>query len=109
MALNNYQRMCYKRFGRIAEKGAPDKLRQNIESAHIDIRAGAYLSCVWLNTILAAVISTVVFLSLIVLIPMDTMSLTVLIVIPVATTIVVYFYFMKMPALKARSGFVKKS
>lgn len=103
MALNNYQRMCYKRFGRIAEKGAPDKLRENIESAHIDIRAGAYLSCVWLNTILAAVISTVVFLSLIVLIPMDAMSITVLVVIPVGATILIYFYFMKMPALKARA------
>ena len=64
--LNNYQKMCYKWFGRAAESVVTEKMKDNLERAHITIRPGAYISCIWVNTILAAIVSTVVYLSLII-------------------------------------------
>ena len=63
--LNNYQKMCYRWFGRFAENMVSDKIRGNLEKAHISIRPGAYISCIWVNTILVAIATSVIFLSLI--------------------------------------------
>ena len=103
MPLNNYQKMCYRKFGRIAESGATDKLKENLESAHIEMRAGAYLSCVWFNTILAAVVSTVVYLNLIIFIELELGVMLLLTLIPVISTVFVYFYYMNMPAIRAKA------
>ncbi|MCX6654389.1 MAG: hypothetical protein NTY03_04615, partial [Candidatus Bathyarchaeota archaeon] len=71
MPLNSYQKMCYRRFGSVAENAATDRLKANLEKAHIEMRAGAYLACVWFNTILAAVVSTAIYASLIIFIRME--------------------------------------
>ncbi len=102
MPLNNYQKMCYRKFGRIAESGATDKLKENLESAHIEMRAGAYLSCVWFNTILAAVVSTVVYLNLIIFIELELGVMLLLTLIPAISTVLVYFCYMKMPGIRAK-------
>lgn len=103
MALNNYQKMCYRKLGRVAENAASDKLKEDLESAHIDMRAGAYLSCVWFNTILASVVSTLIYLNLIIFLQLDISMVILLLSIPILSTIIVYFYFLKAPALKSKT------
>jgi len=95
--------MCYRRFGTVAESAATEKLKEALERAHIEMRAGAYLSCAWLNTMIAAVVSTAVYLNLIIFIPMDLGLILLFSLIPVVVTVLVYFYYMIMPASKARS------
>jgi len=100
--LNNYQKMCYKWFGTVAEKAASDKMKADLERAHIDIRAGAYLSCVWVNTILAAVISVVILITLIPFLGPDILMIFMLCLIPVFVTIMSYLYFVSYPGAKAK-------
>jgi flagellar protein FlaJ len=102
MPLNNYQKMCYRRFGEIAENAVTDRLKENLEKAHFEMRAGAYLSCVWVNTILAAVFSTVIYVSLIFFIR-DFGLILLLSLIPVTSTALVYFYNMHMPARRGKA------
>jgi len=103
MPLNNYQKMCYRRFGTVAESAATERLKDALERAHIDMRAGAYLSCAWLNTMIAAVVSAAVYLNLIIFIPMDLGLILLFSLIPVVATVIVYFYYMIMPAIKSKS------
>lgn len=103
MPLNNYQRMCYRWFGRTAEGSVSEKLREDLEKAHIEIRAGAYISYVWFNTVLAAVISTGVYLSLTLFLSLEILFTLVLAFIPIFTTILVYFYYLSMPGSKAKA------
>jgi flagellar protein FlaJ len=105
MPLTNYQKMCYRWFGRIAENMASEKLKLDLERAHIDLRPGAYLSCVWVNTILAAVVSFVIFLSLILFLSIEVWMIFILLFIPVIITVVAYFYFTTAPGgLAKRRG-----
>jgi len=103
MPLNNYQKMCYRRFGTVTESAATEKLKEDLERAHIEMRAGAYLACAWLNTMIAAVVSAAVYLNLIIFIPMDLGLILLFSLIPVVVTVIVYFYYIIMPASKARS------
>jgi flagellar protein FlaJ len=103
MPLNNYQKMCYRKFGRIAESGATDKLKEDLESAHIEMRAGAYLSCVWFNTILAAVVSVIFYITLIIFLHLNLGSSLLLSLIPVVFTVFVYFYYIRRPAIRAKA------
>jgi len=102
MPLNNYQKMCYRWFGRTAEGSASEKLKEDLEKAHIEIRASAYISYVWFNTILAAIISTVVYLSLTLFLSLDILLILILAFIPIFTAILVYFYYLSMPRSKAK-------
>jgi len=103
MPINKYQKMCYRRFGSTAENIVNDKIKLNLEKAHIDIRPDAYLSYVWMNTILAAVVSFGIYISLIVFIRCSSIIGLILLTIPILTTIFVYFYFMRYPSIKAKS------
>ncbi len=103
MSLNNYQKMCYRWFGRTAEAFASEKLKTDLERAHIDIRPGAYISSAWVNTILVAIITSVIYISLIFLFSLDFWRIIILLFIPLFGTVMVYFYFMAMPASKAKS------
>jgi flagellar protein FlaJ len=103
MPLNNYQKMCYRRFGSIAESIVTDRMKLNLEKAHIDIRPDAYLSYVWMNTILAAVVSSIIYVSLVVFLRPSFILIILLIVIPILTTIFAYFYFMSYPGIKAKA------
>jgi len=103
MPLNNYQKMCYRRFGDIAENAISDKLKLDLESAHIEMRAGAYLSCAWVNTLLAGTVSATIYLSLIFLIKMELGIILLLAIIPALVTLGAYLYYMYTPLLTARS------
>jgi len=103
MPLNNYQKMCYRRFGAIAENAVTDRLKASLEKAHFEMRAGAYLSCVWVNTILAAVVSTAIYVNLIFFIRIDFGLILLFGLIPIICTALVYFYHMHMPARRAKA------
>jgi len=103
MALTNYQKMCYRWFGRIAENAVSDRMKDDLECAHIDIRAGAYLSVTWFNTILAALVSTIIYVSLVLFLGLDIWMSIALIFIPVIITVGCYFYFMSYPHMKAKA------
>jgi flagellar protein FlaJ len=95
--------MCYRWFGRVAENVTNDKLELNLERAHLDIRAAAYLSCVWVNTIITVIISVIICLSLIIFFSLDLALSFFLIIFVVLTAIMFYFYFMKMPNMRAKA------
>ena len=103
MVLNNYQKMCYRWFGETAESMVSDKIKKDLEKAHIEVRAGAYISCAWVNTILTAIISSVIYLNLIVILSLELYLMVVLLIIPVFFTIWVYLYYKYRPAMKAKS------
>jgi len=103
MPLNSYQKMCYRWFGRVAENVTNDKLELDLERAHLDIRAAAYLSCVWVNTIITVIISAIICLSLIIFFSLDLALSFFLIIFVVLTAIMFYFYFMKMPSMRAKA------
>ncbi|MCJ7570759.1 MAG: type II secretion system F family protein [Candidatus Thermoplasmatota archaeon] len=103
MPINNYQKMCYRKFRSTAENIVNDKMKQNLEKAHIDIRPDAYLSYVWMNTILAAVVSSIIYISLLVFLRPFFILTLLLLSIPILTTILVYFYFMSYPGIKAKA------
>jgi len=60
--------MSYKWFGQFGEKRKNQRLQNALLSAHMEIRAGAYLSYVLLSTILMFLVSFIIFVSLIFLI-----------------------------------------
>ncbi|UCF50495.1 MAG: type II secretion system F family protein [Thermoplasmatales archaeon] len=103
MPLNNYQKMCYKWFGRTAEGSVSEKLKDDLEKAHMEIRAGAYISYTWFNTILAAGISTVIYFLMVIFLSLDIFLIVILAVIPILTTVIVYFSFLSMPGSKAKA------
>jgi flagellar protein FlaJ len=103
MALNNYQKMCYRWFGNTAESIVNEKLKSDLEKAHIEIRAGAYISCAWLNTIFTAIISSVIYLSLIIILPLELYLIIVFLLIPVSFTLMIFLYYKYKPAMKAKS------
>lgn len=103
MPLNNYQKICYRWFGKSAESVASEKLKSDLESAHIDLRPGAYISYAWANTLLVGVVTTFVYLSLVFLFSLDFWGIIYLLFIPIIGTCSVYLYFMAMPATKAKS------
>ena len=87
----------------MAENVITDKFKMNLESAHIDMRAAAYLSCVWVNTIMAAIVSVVIFFSLFIFLRPEIWLLILLVFIPVFATVIVYFYFTSYPGSHARA------
>jgi len=101
--LNNYQKMCYRWFGRAAESVVTEKMKDDLERAHVTIRPGAYISYMWVNTILAAIVSTVAYLSLIILLSPEISLTFMLVFIPVLVTFLVYLYFKAMPASRAKA------
>ncbi len=60
MTLTKYQRMSYKWLGRLGERRANNHLQEALQSAHMEIRAGAYLSYVFLSAILGLLSSLIV-------------------------------------------------
>ena len=103
MPLNNYQKMCYRWFGRSAENVVTDKMKASLERAHITIRPGAYISCMWVSTIVAAIVSTVIYLTLVMFLSVDILISFMLLIIPVLGTLITYLYFKSMPSSRAKA------
>lgn len=103
MPLNNYQKMCYRRFGRTAENMASDKLKENLEKAHIEMRPGAYLSYAWVNIIIAALITSFLCVTIIAFMALEVLFIMLFSLVPVSVTVLVYLYFNIMPSSKAKA------
>ena len=103
MTLNNYEKMCYRWFGRTAESLANEKIKNDLEKAHIEIRAGAYISCAWFNTIFTAIISSIIYFTLIILLPIEFYLIMVFLLIPVSFTLIVYLFYKFKPAMRAKA------
>lgn len=103
MPLNGYQKVCYRWFGRIAENIAKEKLKSDLEQAHIEMRAAAYLSFVWMNTILAAVVSTFISVTFFLVLSLDLIFVIIFVLIPVLSTVGTYFILMNLPSSKAKA------
>ena len=101
MPLNNYQKMCYRWFGRAAESVVTDKMKLDLERAHITIRPGAYISCMWVNTLLVAVVTAIVYMTLVLFIGAEIWLAFILAIIPVMATGIAYMYFKTMPSSRA--------
>lgn len=101
--------MCYGWFGRIAEEKVSETLKNDLQSAHIEIRAGAYLSTVMLNSLLGFV-ATAVFICVFVffLLPLAGVYLTGMLAmfflfIPVLVGVLIYVISLLFPGSKAKS------
>ncbi len=103
LTLNNYQRMCYRLFGDTAENIAKDKLKLDLEKAHINMRAGAYLAYTWLNTALVGIISTIVCLTMFVFLGLNVIFIVPFILIPIISVIITYLAMIKYPQSKAKA------
>ena len=107
--LNSYQKVCYKWFGPFGERRVNEKLKEDLQSAHMDIRAGAYLSFVLLNSILGVVVSFIGLSVLIfVLLPLGGITLDIglslfMLLIPVLIGVSVYFGSLSLPASRAKA------
>jgi flagellar protein FlaJ len=109
MALTRYQQISYKWFGRFGEKRASDHLQENLHSAHMEIRAGAYLSYVLLSTILIILVTFCFFTSLLFLIfpalhVQLPLGLTVLfLLLPLLIGVLAYVIMLWLPGSRAKS------
>jgi len=109
MTLTKYQRVSYKWFGRFGERRASQHLQHNLQSAHMEIRAGAYLSFVLLSTILAFLVTFCIFTFFVfLLLPalqvyLD-IGLTVLfLLIPVCVAVLAYVVLLQLPKSRAKA------
>jgi archaeal flagellar protein FlaJ len=109
ITLTKYQRASYKWFGRFAEKRASEHLQESLESAHLEIRAGAYLSFILLSCIIGFFVSFIFFVVfLFVLLPAVHISLdiglTVLFLfIPAIISVLIFVTLLSLPKSKAKS------
>ena len=96
--------MAYQWFGRIAENIATEKLKHSLEKAHIKIRPGAYISFVWLNTIIAGIVSAAVCISIFFLLGLDLIFFIFLLILPILFSIIFYFININLPKTKAQAS-----
>jgi len=109
MTLTKYQRMSYRWLGRFGERRANQHLQEALQSAHMEIRAGAYLSYVFLSTVigfLATMIVMVLFVFL--LLPLlgvvlDTGLVILFLFIPGFIAVIVYALLLSAPKRKAKA------
>jgi flagellar protein FlaJ len=109
ITLTKYQRMSYKWFGRFGEKRANQHLQEALQSAHMEIRPGAYLSYVLLSTIIGFLTSMIVFVTLVfVFLPLlgvklDTGLVMFLLFIPGFIGVIIYAVMLSKPKSKAKA------
>lgn len=107
--LTSYQKLGYKWFGQFGERRVNDKLREDLQSAHMNIRAGAYLSFVLLSSILVSVVSFIVsFLLFIILLPflgvvIDLGFQILFLLLPVVFGVLTYFISLQLPGSRAKA------
>jgi flagellar protein FlaJ len=108
MPLNKYQKMSYRWFGRISEPRVSDKLKHDLEAAHMNVRAGAYLSLVLLNAVLGAVVSFIVLTVFgFILLPLGGIYLNdilaiFIVIIPLSVCVGTYFIGVIIPGSRAK-------
>ncbi len=109
MPLNKYQKISYRWFGHISEPRVSEKLKHDLDAAHMNIRAGAYLSFVLLNSILSCVVTFIVMTIFgLILLPAggvvldNFMTIFLVILLPAFVGVGTYFVGLSLPASKAK-------
>ena len=103
MPLNSYEKLSYKLFGPIAENIVTDKMKSDLERAHMDLRGAAYLSYVWLTTIIVAIVSTILAIILFLILELDLWLIVVILMIPPIVTLLTYFILTGLPSGRAKA------
>lgn len=109
MMLTKYQRMSYKWFGQFGEKRAGQHLQEALQSAHMEIRAGAYLSYVLLSTIIVLLVTYVVFIVLLFLIlpvlevTLDLGLMVFMLLLPGLIGVLTYVVMVSLPKSRAKA------
>ncbi len=109
MTLTKYQRISYKWFGRLGERRANSHLQEALQSAHMEIRAGAYLSYVLLSTMLGFLSSLItIILFLFILLPfvhvfLDTGLIIFFLFMPVFISVIIYASLLLLPKTRAKA------
>jgi len=103
LPLNSYQKMCYRWFGRVAENTSSEKLSLDLEKAHINMRVAAYITFVWVTTLVIGISTAVVFISLILFIGVNLLISTLLLILIAVTAVLSYQLLMKFPSFIAKS------
>ena len=100
--------MCYGWFGSIAEEKANETLKNDLQSAHMEIRAGAYLAVTMFNALIGFIALAVFFcLFVFLLLPLAGVYLTGIIAIfflfiPVMVGVLIYVISLILPGSKAK-------
>jgi flagellar protein FlaJ len=98
MTLNKYQKACYKWFGKIVEKRVKQKLKDDLESSHMNIRGEAYLAYIFLFSLLSFLTSLVVCLIVFFFVPFLG-----ILILPFLAGIFTYLSLLKTPSIKAKA------
>jgi flagellar protein FlaJ len=108
MTLTKYQRTSYKWLGRFGERRANQHLQDALQSAHMEIRAGAYLSYVFLSTLIGFLCSMIVMVVfLFILLPLfgvglDTGLVVFFLFIPGFIAVIIYGMLLFLPKSRAK-------
>jgi flagellar protein FlaJ len=109
ITLTKYQRMSYKWFGQFGEKRKNQRLQAALQSAHMEIRAGAYLSYVLLSTILVFLVSFIISVLLVFLIfplvniVLNTGLVIFILIVPVFIDILLCVFLLYLPKSRAKT------
>lgn len=109
ITLTKYQRMSYRWFGRFGEKRKNQRLQETLQSAHMEIRAGAYLSYVLLSTIIVFLVSFILMVILtFIFLPIMHIVLSVqltifLFFIPVFISVILFLILLYLPKSRANT------
>ncbi len=109
MTLTKYQRMSYKWLGQFGEKRVSQHLQEALQSAHMEIRAGAYLSYVLLSTIIVLLVTYVVFIVLLFLIlpvlevTLDLGLMMFMLLLPGLIGVLTYVVMVSLPKSRAKA------
>jgi flagellar protein FlaJ len=101
--------MSYKWFGQFGEKRKNQRLQDALQSAHMEIRAGAYLSYVILSTVLVLLVSFLICVSLVFLVfPLVNVILNVglvvfILLIPVFISVLLFVVLLYRPKSRAKT------
>jgi flagellar protein FlaJ len=106
--LSKYQSLCYKVFGRRADKSSQiEYIKRAIERAYMEVRPEAYIAFAWMNGLLGGVAGLVFILLYFTVLPaVVTLPLRLLAVIipaPILLAAVSYFITMMIPESRANA------
>jgi flagellar protein FlaJ len=109
MPLNKYQKISYRWFGNISERRVSEKLKHDLETAHMNVRAGAYLSFMLLTSILASIVAFIVFVIIgFILLPLmgiffNGILVCLMLITPLLVFVGTYFIGISLPGSRAKA------
>jgi flagellar protein FlaJ len=100
----SYQKICYKLFKPLATKQvkAHPKLGKSLAQAHITIQAEEFVAYALMNSLVVAILSSVLLLLSFQFFTKSLPLLWLILISPILLALLTYFGFMKIPGLKAK-------